>query len=109
MQLLYTHVNKLVTGDVQICFPAPYFNLHARYSHMPFPEAVTSPGLPYSTSFPYASSGYYNGVFSYISLRLAYIRGLIIERSQSFPIDVNAQPSGRDAHPVMHTDRRQIT
>ena len=35
MQPLNTHVNKLVTSDVQICFPAPYFNLRAKYSHMP--------------------------------------------------------------------------
>ena len=35
MQPLYTRVNKLVTSDVQICFPAPYLNLHAKYSHIP--------------------------------------------------------------------------
>ena len=29
MQPLYTRVNKLVTSDVQICFPAPYLYLHA--------------------------------------------------------------------------------
>ena len=29
VQLLYTHASKLVTSDVQICFPAPYLNLHA--------------------------------------------------------------------------------
>ena len=86
------------------------FNLHARYSHMPnTPRGRTSPGLPYSTSFPYASFGQYNGAFSYIVLRLAYIRGLILERSRSFSIDVYLQPSGRDAQPVMHTDRRQVT
>ena len=34
MQLLYAHANKLVTSDVQICFAAPYLNLHAKYSHM---------------------------------------------------------------------------
>ena len=48
MQPLYTHVNKLVTSNFQICFPAPYLSLHAKYSHMPdMPRGRTSPGLPY--------------------------------------------------------------
>ena len=48
MQLMYTHANKLVTSDVQVCFPAPHLNLHAKYSHMPnLPSARTSPGLLY--------------------------------------------------------------
>ena len=48
MQPLYTNVNKLVTIDVQISFPAPYLNLHAKYSHMPnMPRGRTSPDLPY--------------------------------------------------------------
>ena len=34
MQLLYAHANKLITGDVQICFSAQYLNLHAKYSNM---------------------------------------------------------------------------
>ena len=42
MRPLYTHVNKLVTSDVQICFPAPYLNLYAKYSLIcrTRPEAV---------------------------------------------------------------------
>ena len=48
MQPLYTHVNKLVTSNFQICFPAPYLSLHAKYSRMPnMPRGRTSPGLPY--------------------------------------------------------------
>ena len=27
-----THVDKLVTSNFQICFPAPYLSLHAKYS-----------------------------------------------------------------------------
>ena len=27
MQPLYTHLNKLVTSNFQICFPAPYLSL----------------------------------------------------------------------------------
>ena len=34
MQPLCTHVDKLVTSNFQICFPAPYLSLHAKYSHM---------------------------------------------------------------------------
>ena len=50
MQLLYTQANKPVTSDVQICFPAPYLKLHAKYSHMPkMPQGQTSPSLPYTT------------------------------------------------------------
>ena len=42
------HVDKLVTSNLQICFPAPYLSLHAKYSHMPnMPRGRTSPGLPY--------------------------------------------------------------
>ena len=48
MQLLYTHANKPVTSVVQICFPAPYLYLHAKYSHMPnMPRDRTSTGLLY--------------------------------------------------------------
>ena len=41
----------------------------------------------YITNFPYASSGQQNAVFffSYINLRLTYIRGLILELSRNFP------------------------
>ena len=47
MQPLYTRVNKLVTSDVQICFPALYLNLHAKYSYIPkMLQGRTSPGLP---------------------------------------------------------------
>ena len=28
-----THVDKLGTSNFQICFPAPYLSLHAKYSH----------------------------------------------------------------------------
>ena len=31
MQPLCTHVNQLVTSNFQICFPAPYLSLHAKY------------------------------------------------------------------------------
>ena len=41
----------------------------------------------YRTNFPYASFGQQSAAFSYIVLRLAYIRGLILELSRSFPID----------------------
>ena len=45
--ILCTRVNKLVTSDVQLCFPAPYFNLHAKYSHMPSClEAAVAPVSP---------------------------------------------------------------
>ena len=37
-----THVDKLVTSNFQICFPAPYLSLHAKYSH-----CRTCSGLPY--------------------------------------------------------------
>ena len=51
MQPLCTHVDKLVTGNFQICFPAPYLSLHAKYSHMPnMPLGQTSPCLPYNHS-----------------------------------------------------------
>ena len=51
MQPLCTHVNKLVTSNFQICFPAPYLSLYAKYSHMPsMPRGQTSPGLPYKRS-----------------------------------------------------------
>ena len=46
-----THVDKLVTGNFQICLPAPYLSVHAKYSHMPnMPRGRTSPGLPYKRS-----------------------------------------------------------
>ena len=35
MQPLCTHVDKLVTSNSQICFPAPYLSSHAKYSNMP--------------------------------------------------------------------------
>ena len=35
MQPLCTHVDKLVTSNSQICFPAPYLSSHAKYSDMP--------------------------------------------------------------------------
>ena len=45
--IVCTHVDKLVTSNFQICFPAPYLILHAKYSHMPnMPRGRTSPGLP---------------------------------------------------------------
>ena len=51
VQQLSTHVDKLVTSNLQIFFPAPYLSLHAKYSHMPnMPRGRTSPGLPYSSS-----------------------------------------------------------
>ena len=44
VQPLCTHVDKLVTSNLQICFPAPYLSLHAKYSHMPnMPLGRTSP------------------------------------------------------------------
>ena len=47
MQPLCTHVDKLVTSNFQICFPAPYLILHAKYSHMPnMPEAELAPVSP---------------------------------------------------------------
>ena len=47
-QLLYTHANTLATSEVQICFPAPHLNLHAKYSYIPnMPRGRISPGLPY--------------------------------------------------------------
>ena len=50
VQPLCTHVDKLVTSNLQICFPAPYLSLHAEYSHMPnMPLGRTSPGLPYGS------------------------------------------------------------
>ena len=49
MQLLYTHANKLVTGDVQICISAPYLCLHAKYSHM-----LNMPGSKLVPVFPIA-------------------------------------------------------
>ena len=49
VQPLCTHVDKHVTSNLQICFPAPYLSLHAKYSHMPnMPRGRASPGLPYS-------------------------------------------------------------
>ena len=48
MQPLCTHVDKLVTSNFQICFPAPYLSLHAKYSNMPnMPPGRSSPSLPY--------------------------------------------------------------
>ena len=48
VQPLCTHVNKLVTSYLLICFPAPYLSLYAKYSYMPnMPRGRTSPGLPY--------------------------------------------------------------
>ena len=48
VQPLCTHVDKLVTNNLQICFPAPYLILHAKYSRTPnMPVGRTSPGLPY--------------------------------------------------------------
>ena len=54
MQPLYTHINKLVTSGLQICFPAPYLNLHAKYSHMlNMPEAILAPVSPTMHIGPY--------------------------------------------------------
>ena len=48
MQPLRTHVDKLVTSNFQLCFPAPHLSLYAKYSHMSnMPQGRTSPGLPY--------------------------------------------------------------
>ena len=42
-----THVDKLVTSNFQICFPAPYFSLHAKYSLCrTCPEAELAPVSP---------------------------------------------------------------
>ena len=42
-----THVDKLVTSNFQICFPAPYLSLHAKYSHCrTYPEAELGPVSP---------------------------------------------------------------
>ena len=50
VQPFCTHVDKLATSNLQICFPAPYLSLHAKYSHMPnMTRGRTSPGLPYPT------------------------------------------------------------
>ena len=52
VQPLCTHVDKLVTSNLQIGFTAPYLSFHARYSHMPnMPPGRTSPGLPYRNSY----------------------------------------------------------
>ena len=49
MQPLCTHVDRLVTSNFQICFPATYLSLDAKYSHMPnISLGQTSPSLPYS-------------------------------------------------------------
>ena len=51
MQHLSTHLDKLVTSNFQICFPAPYLSLHAKYSHLRnMPRGRTSTGLPYKSS-----------------------------------------------------------
>ena len=43
VQPLCTHVDKLVTSNLQICSPVPYLSLHAKYSHMPnMPRGRTS-------------------------------------------------------------------
>ena len=50
MQPFCAHVDKLVASNFQICFPAPFLRLHAKYSHMPnISRGRTSPGLPYVT------------------------------------------------------------
>ena len=42
-----THVDKLVTSNFKICFPAPYLSLHAKYSHCrTCPEAKLAPVSP---------------------------------------------------------------
>ena len=47
VQPLCTHVDKLVTSNLQICFPAQYLSLHAKYSQMSnMPLGRTSPSLP---------------------------------------------------------------
>ena len=52
VQPLCTHVDKLATSNLKICFPASYLSLHAKYSHMPnMPRGRTSPGLPYPAPF----------------------------------------------------------
>ena len=49
MQPVCTHVDKLVTSDFKLCFPAPYLSLHAKYCHMQnMPRGRTNPGLPYT-------------------------------------------------------------
>ena len=46
-----THVDKLVTSNFQICFPAPYLSLHAKYSHCrTCPEAEQAPVSPIDQS-----------------------------------------------------------
>ena len=58
-----------VSPNFQICFPAPYLSLHAKYSHrMPnMPRGRTSPGLPCSVSsgFTGASLACFWGCFAW--------------------------------------------
>ena len=65
-----------VSPNFQICFPAPYLNLHAKYSHrMPnMPRGRTSPGLPYSVSsgFTEASLACFLGDVTMISDSLVH-------------------------------------
>ena len=64
VQPFCTHVDKLATSNLQICFPAPYLSLHAKYSHMPnMTRGRTSPGLPYPTKVK-AMLGPYNRIRS---------------------------------------------
>ena len=44
-----THVDKLVTSNFQICFPAPYLSLHAKYSHC----RTCANTIQYNTNFIY--------------------------------------------------------
>ena len=81
-QLLCTHVDKLVTSNFQICFPAPYLILHAKYSHMlNMPLGRTSPGLPY---------------LFYLSVLLTLIVPLEVSGSTCFfqPSTYNTGPRG---------------
>ena len=48
----------------------------------------------YRTNFPYASFSYQNAAFSYIILRLTYIRGLILELGRKFPIGLRLLSCG---------------
>ena len=52
MQPLCTYVDKLVASNFQICFPAPYLSLHAKYSHMSRP---VSPNIDSKKAVHYSS------------------------------------------------------
>ena len=81
MQPLCTHVDKLVTSNFQICFPAPYLSLHTKYSHMPnMPRGRTSPvspteciSAPYFTHVPAQISNSRDSCVVYSTYLLPYV------------------------------------